>query len=215
MAEPRLVLPADVEQAVIDVVNRRHAEHLAKLERQRGLTPGRWKPFVTVVRMADADAVRLSGDTVPALLLGTIGLPVLSQNEDETIDGRYQMGMQVTVMGQRRRDTLLRRDAYAWTTAECIYQRLPRSSNLVQQVALVDYEPLASGDDQRTVGDARLIWELDVPNIMAIVGTLPADDRPIPPDTPGGPPSDPRVPPLEFPEAGSVVVRLDRSPIVE
>jgi len=212
MPDPRLVLPYDVEGVFVDVVGRRHPEHLAAAERRRGEAPRTYQPFVTVVRMSDAAAVRLAGDTLPALLLGIIGAPDFRRNEVDGIDAVFQLGMQVTVMGQRRRDTLLRRDVMAWTLVECIYARVPRRG-IVNSVALTDYEPLSESDNQRTLGDARLVWEVGVANVLSITGGLPADDQTWPPEA-GGPPVEPYDPIDPRPEARPIV-EVERVPIVE
>jgi hypothetical protein len=210
-ADTRLILPYDVEGAVIHVLDRRHSEHLAKIERHRGLQPRTVEPFVTVVRWTDAEGIRLVGDTTPCCLLGVIGAPDFTRNEDNAYDVTLQLGMQITVMGQRRRDVLLRREVMAWATLECVLQRLPRTG-LVSGVRPVDYEPAGEADEQRIVGDVRLVFELDVPGMVSAVG-LPVDDSPWPPGQPGGPPEDPYGPPLELPLATDVSVDVDREPI--
>ena len=210
-ADTRLILPYDVEGLCVDVLRRRHPEHLAKLERDRDYAPGTLQPFVTIVRMTDAEGLRLRGDTTPACLLGVIGVPGLTRNEDNAYDATLQLGVQVTVMGNRRRDVLLRRDAMGWTTVECLLQRLPRTS-LISDVELVDYEPAGDADDQRIVGDARLVLEVGVIGMLSAVG-LPADDVDWPPGEPGGPPEDPYDPPVELPLATDVQVHVDREPI--
>jgi hypothetical protein len=212
MPDPRLILPYDVEGVLVDVVDRRHAEHLAAAERRRGDPPRTYQPLATVVRMSDAAAVRLSGDTLPALLVGVIGAPDFQRNEVDGIDAVFQVGMQVTVMGKRRRDVLLRRDVTAWTIVECIYARVPRRG-IVNSVRLVDYEPLSEGDEQRTIGDARLIWEVGVANAVSITGGLPADDLDWPPEG-GGPPTDPYDPIDPRPDARPTF-EIDRVPIAE
>lgn len=210
-----LVLPYDVEGSIVDVLDRRHREHLAMEETRRGLTPRTFEPFATIVRMSDAAAVRLSGDTVPAILLGVIGAPDFRRNEVNEVDAVYQLGMQITVMGQRRRDTLFRRDVYAWTVVECLYQRLTRGRGaLANSIRLVDYEPLSDSDTQRTVGDARLVWEVGVASVLSISGGLPADDVYWPPEA-GGAPDDPYDPIPDRPRATQVAVEIDRKPIVE
>lgn len=209
------MLPHDVEGVLVDVLERRHPEHLAKLERQRGVGPRTYQRFVTVVRMSDAGALRLSGDTVPALLLGVVGAPTFRRNEDNGIDAVFQVGMQVTVMGTKRRDTLLRRDAMAWTAIECMYQRIPRGANgLVNSVRLTDYEPLAEAESQRTLGDARMMWEVGVTNVLSISGGLPADDSEWPSEA-GGAPAQPYDPLAPKPRAEITTAQIDKVPIVE
>lgn len=214
MTEPRLVLPYDVEGVLIDVLDRCHGQHLAKLERQLGKGPRTFEPFATMVRMSDAAADRLSGDTVPALLLGVIGALQLRRNEDEGVDAVYQLGMQVTVMGARRREVILTRDAMAWTVVECLYQRTPRGrGSLLNSLVLVDYEPLSESDTQRTVGDARLVWEIGVANALSITGGLPPVDVEWPPEA-GGEPPEP-YDPVEPRPVADVEFSIDRQPLVE
>jgi hypothetical protein len=212
MPDPRLILPYDVEGAFVDLLDRRHAEHLAAEERRRGLTPRTFQPLATVVRMSDAAAVRLSGDTLPAVLLGIIGAPEFVRNEVDAIDAVFQLGMQVTVMGKKRGDTLFRRDVTAWTIAECVYARMPRRG-IVNSVRLVDYEPLSESDVQRTVGDARMVWEVGVTSVLTITGGLPADDLDWPPDAGGGP-TDP-YDPIDPRPTATPTFEIERIPIVE
>lgn len=210
----RLVLPHDVEGVLVKVIGDRHAEHLAKLERLRELAPRTFEPFATVVRMSDATAERLSGDTVPACLLGVIGAPTLTRNEEDALDVVFQLGMQVTVMGQKRRDTLFRRDVMAWTTIECLLQRAPRSSDgLIHSIRLVDYEPLADGDKQRTLGDARMVFEVGVTGVVSLTGFLPSDGTEWPPEA-GGAPDDSYDPVAPRPVA-DLTFQVDRTPIAE
>jgi hypothetical protein len=214
VTDPKLVLPHDVEGVLLDVIVRRHPEHLAKLERLRGLTPRTFQHFVTTVRMSDASAVRLSGDTTPALLLGVIGAPSFVRNESNSLDAVFQLGMQITAMGKRRSDTLLRRDVLAWTVVECVYQRVPRGSGgLINSVRLVDYEPVSEANEQRTVGDARLIWEVGVTGVLSITGFLPGDDRTWPPEA-GGAPEEP-YDPIEPRPTAVPTFEVDRVPLVE
>lgn len=214
MPESRLVVPYDVEGEIVDVIKRRHPEHLAKAERSRGVAPRTFQTLATVVRMSDAQAIRLDGDTLPAVLLGVIGVPDFIRNEDEGIDAVFQLGMQVTVLGQRRRDVILRRDITAWTVIECLLERVPRGrAGLINSIRMTDYEPLADTDQQRTVGDVRMVWEVGVANVLSITGYLPADDSPWPPEA-GGAPDEPYTPPQPLPEAQPTFT-LDREAIVE
>lgn len=210
----RLVLPYDVEGALVKTIGDHHAEHLAKMERVRGLAPRTFEQFATVVRMSDATAERLSGDTVPACLLGVIGAPTFARNEDDGFDAVFQLGMQITVMGQKRRDTLFRRDVMAWTTIECLIQRAPRTSDgLIHSLALTDYEPLADGDKQRTLGDARVLFEVGVRNVVSLTGFLPVAGSDWPAEA-GGEPPEPYDDVAPRPVA-DVTFQVDRSAIAE
>lgn len=211
MTDTPLLLPYDLEGVLVDVLKRRHTEHLAKLERLRALRPKTFEGFNTVVRMSDAQSLRLTGDTLPALLLGVIGAPQFIRNEDDGVDAVYQLGMQVTVMGKNRVDVLLRRDALAWTAIECMYQRVPRRG-VVRSVQLMDYEPLSDATSQRTVGDARMVWEVSAANVLKVVG-VPADDSAWPVEA-GGAPEDPYQAPEDLPLAEEITFDLERKPIV-
>lgn len=203
MPDSKLVIPHDIEGVFVSVIKARHAEHLAKAERERGVQPRTYEPFATVTRMSDAQALRLDGDTVPALLLGVIGAPSFVRNEDDGIDAVYQLGMQVTVMGKKRADVLLRRDLMAWTAIECIYQRVPRRG-LINSIRLDDYEPMSEADSQRTLGDARMVWEVGVTNVLSIGRGIPADDSTWPAAA-GGAPEQPYDPLEPYPEpTGSI-----------
>lgn len=215
MTDTALVLPHDIEGALVDVVKARFREHLAKVERARGMQPRSIKTFNTIARMSDAQGARLSGDTLPAVLFGVIGAPEWVRNEDEGIDAVFQIGCEVTVEGQRRSDTLLRRDVMAFALIECLYQRLQRGRGAaINSVRLTDYEPIADPGSQRTLGQARMIWEIGVTNVLSITGFLPPTDSAWPPDA-GGAPADPYTPPEPTPTATDVTFTLDRRPITE
>lgn len=215
MTDPRLVLPHDVEGVLVNVLKKRHPEHLAKMERLRELPAQTFEQYATIVRMADAAAERLSGDTVPACLIGVIGAPAWERNELNNVDAVFTVGMQVTVMGTKRSDTLFRRDVMAWTTIECLLQRVPRGSNgLVDSLRMTDYEPLSESDTQRVLGDARVIFEVGVPNVLSLTGGLPADDSDWPPEA-GGAPVDPYDDVAARPVASPLTFEVSREVIVE
>jgi hypothetical protein len=215
MPDTALVLPHDIEGALVDVVKARYKEHLAKAERARGMQPRSIKTFSTVARMSDAQGTRLAGDTLPAVLFGVIGAPEWVRNEDEGVDAVFQVGCEVTVEGQRRADTLLRRDVMAFVLIECLYQRLQRGrGSAINSVRLTDYEPIADPGKQRTIGQARMIWEIGVTNVLSITGYLPPSDSEWPADA-GGAPPDPYTPPEDLPTATEVTFTLDRRPITE
>lgn len=215
MTDSALVLPHDVEGVIVQTVIDHHKEHLAKVERARGMQPRSIKPFATIARMSDSQGLKLSGDTLPVVLFGIVGAPQWERNEQEGIDAVFQMGCELTVRGQRRSDTLLRRDVMAFSLIECLYQRVPRGrGSFLSDLRLTDYEPIADADNQRTIGQARMIWEVGATNVMSITGFLPPTDLAWPADA-GGVPPDPYTPPQPRPTADSVTFTLDRRPITE
>lgn len=196
---------------MIETLQAHHVEHLAKLERLRGVKPRTLEKLKTVRQMADAEGLRVGGDTLPAVLVGVIGGTDFTRNEHDAFDGKLQLGLQVTVFGTKRRDVLLRRDWTAWTVIECLIQRLPRG-DVVKTARLLDYEPEAEGDTQRTLGDARIVMEVEVVDMVALTGGL---GSPWPPGSPGGPPPDPYTPPEDLPVATEVTFSFTKESIVE
>jgi hypothetical protein len=213
-----LIVPDVVEDLIVDVIRRRHPEHLAKLERQRGKAAETYERYATVSHMAsEAADARLSGDTLPACLLGFIGTAATPiQTENDRLNVALQLAMQVTVLGQRRRDTLRRRDVMAWTTIECVLQRVPRNGP-VASIRLTDYEPVEERDEQRILAEARVIFEVTVADMVTVIGGLPADDTPWPAGGPnsGPPDGEPYTPPLGPPEATDVTFAVEKHPIVD
>lgn len=215
MTDTALVLPHDVEGLIVQTVTDHHKEHLAKVERLRGMQPRTLRAFATITRMSDAQGVRLSGDSLPSVLFGIIGAPTWTRNESEGVDAVFQMGCEVTVRGQRRSDTLMRRDVMAFSLIECLYQRVPRGrGNLLNSIQLTDYEPVSDATDQRTIGQARMIWEVGAANVLSITGFLPPADVEWPPEA-GGAPVDPYIPPEPAVTATDVTFTLDREAITE
>ena len=217
MADSALITTDEVEDLVVAVIKRRHPEHLAKLERQREKDAQTFERYETVSHMASEAGTRLSGDTLPAGLVGVIGsagAPI--RTEYETLNVPMQLGMQVSVLGQRRRDTLRRRDVMFWTTVECVLERVPRSGP-ISSIALIDWEPREESDQQRLLAEMRAVFEVTVADMLTVAGGLPADDSPWPPGGPLGPPPDgqPYTPPAEAPEVTQVGFTIEKEPITE
>jgi hypothetical protein len=196
MPELPLITPDVVEDVLLDIVRRRHPEHLAKLERQLGLTLETLERYRTVSHMASDEAQgALSGDTLPAILLAVIGgdgAPV--RTEEDKLNVAMLVAVQVSVIGQRRRDTLRRRDWMTWTTIECLLERTPRRGP-IDSIRLVDWEPVAQSEAKRILAESRLVFSVSVADAVTVVGGLPADDTPWPSGGPNGPPTAPYVPP--------------------
>jgi hypothetical protein len=216
MADSPLVTPDQIEDLAVDVLTRRHPEHLAKLERLRGLRPQTLARLRTIVHFAHPDAQANPSDkNMPAVLIGHIGMSSAERDETERLNTTIQLGVQVSVLGKNRLDTIRKRDWTAWTVAECLLQRMPRNGP-VHSIALVgDAEPLATGDRERTLGDYAFVFDVEVVGMLTLVGGLPTDDTAWPPGGPGGAPGRPYDPPVALPRASRVTVTLDKDSIVE
>lgn len=187
--DPDLITPAEVEDLAVEVLRTRHPEHLAAHERRRGLAPETLERLRTVSHYAALDAA-LSGDALPAALVGSPGtFEPPTRNEENTLDVSLTLGVDVTVVGKARRDTLRRRDWTAWTVAECLLQRLPRSG-VVSGVMLRDVEAVEDAQAQRIRGVARLLFTVTVPGAVSLLGLPADDDVRFAPGGPGGPPPD-------------------------
>lgn len=212
MSDPRLIVPADVEDLVIDVVRARHTEHLAALERSRGLAPETLERLRTVGHLSAAGA-RNVGDQEPSVLVGSIGLDgEPRRNADDGLDVTLSVAAEIAVIGTSRRDVIRRRDLTTWSVVECILQRLPRTGTPVTAVRLRDVETLEETDGNRIRGSARILLAVDVEDAVSLRG-LPAHGDPNwPPGTPGGPPPDgePYADPLDPPVATDVTFTIDR-----
>jgi hypothetical protein len=212
--DAQLITPDQIEDVFVDVIRRRHPEHLAKLERLRGLEPETLERYRTVTHLAaeGADA-RLSGDILPACLLGVIGTAgEIVVTEDDKLNVSLQLGVQISVMGQKRRETLRRRDWITWTTVECILQRVPRNGP-VASIRLTDCEPVETADAQRVLAESRLVFTVTVADMVALRGGLPVDNSPWPAGGPLGPPSSPYAPPADPPDVTDVSFSVDKEPI--
>lgn len=208
-----LVTPDVIGQACIDVLKRRHVEHLAKLERQVGLAARTIEPLKTIDWLA-GEGFRLKDDTPPAVLLGVFGVSEQPERQkDGTLMFLWTLAAEVTVLGINRADTLKRRDWYTMTVAECLMLRVPRHAEPIDSLVLLDVE-LANGeaDDQRTVGESRLMFDVRVRQTMDLTA-LPPDDTSLPPGSPGGPPLDPYAPPVDWPGVRSVTTTTARDPL--
>jgi len=209
-----LITPDQVEDLLILVLRERHAEHLAAQERRRDLSPQTLERLKTVQHWA-APLDRLSSDTHPSALVGSVGTArAPERNHDDGIDVAWQVAVEVGVMGQSRRDTLRRRDWTAWTVIECLLQRTPRDG-VVSALRLSDVEYVDEGDAQRILGTARILFEVDVPNMVTIAGLPVHDDPHWEPGGPGGPPPDdePYTEPEPLPESTDVGFEIERTPI--
>lgn len=214
MPDSTLTTPDQVEDVVIDVLRRRHAEHLAKLERQHGLAPETLERYATVSHLASDEAqARLSTDVLPAVLIGVVGSGgVPDLNEYDKLNVPMTLAAQVTVMGNKRRDTLRRRDWMAWTTIECVVQRVPRHGP-IDSVTLTDWEPVTQSDAQRILAEARIVFTVTVADAVTVRGGLPPDDTPWPPGGPNGAPATPYDPVPAAPVATDITFTTNKERI--
>lgn len=214
MADTRLVTPDQIEDLAVHVLETRHAEHLAKFERIRGLRRETLLRLKSVTHWADDAAEKKpSNVTLPAVLLGVVDVPTWERDENDALNATVQLGVQVSVFGQNRRDTLRRRDWTTWTVIECLLQRLPRR-DLIHSVSVVASEPIESGDFKNTLGDYRLVFDIEVVGMLAVVGGLPVDDTEWPAGGPNGPPARPYDPPAAAPVARRLTYSIDKEPLV-
>lgn len=210
-----LVTPDVIEDACIDVLDRRHPEHLAKLERERGLAPETIERLATVGLLI-AEGVRLREDKPPAALLGLFGTdnaPERDKNDQLTFV--WTMAVQIVALGTNRRDVIKRRGWYTMTVAECLLARLPRAAEPVDALRLIDVDftnGRTTEQRARTVGEGQLLFSVRVRESMD-QRVLPADDTPLEPGTPGGPPAEPYTPPEPWPPATDVHSDTDREPL--
>jgi hypothetical protein len=211
-----LITPDVIEDACIDLLERRHPEHLAELERERGLDPQTIERLKTIDLLI-GDGVRLREDKPPVALLGIFGTDNAPERDK---NGRltfvWTLAVQVTAVGTNRRDVIKRRGWYAMTVAECIAGRLPRHADPIDAIALVDVD-FTNGTTTidkrpRTVGEAQLLFSVRVRESMDLQA-LPPDDSPLPPGSPGGPPADPYTPPEPWPVASDVTSTVDKEPL--
>lgn len=209
-APPRLVTPDLIEDVCIDVLTRRHPEHLAALERDRGLAPQTIQRLKTVNLLA-AHNISLREDTPPAVLLGVFGAPKWTRNTDPGWDLEWDLMIEVRVIGKGRADTLKRRGWYSMTVAECLLQRVPRHQDFLWKIEPKDLD-LANGttieDNPRVFASGTLAFTVATGRAMQLRG-LPPDDTTIPPGTPGGAPVTPYAPPEPWPDVTSHEVEVD------
>lgn len=207
MIDARLVTPVEVEDLAVEVLRARHVEHLAAHERRHGLAPRTLERLRTVSHLA-AQSDLLSGDKLPAALIGSPGLAVEPQRTaDQTLDLVVSLGVEVTVIGQGRRDTLRRRDWTTWTVIECLLQRLPRGDT-INQIRLQDVQSLEQADAHRIRGQARVLF--------AVVARGAVDVRVRSHDDPRWPlPADPYLPPADGPVVTSVEIDVERVALID
>lgn len=200
-----MILPVDITNVFVAVLRRRHQEHLAALERERGLKVGTFKrPTFEVMARPGG---RTRDQKGPIVLVGVI-VPLNQQTEaDGSVTVTWQVLIEVHAEGRARdrADLVLRRDAIAWTVAECVLQRIPRSG---QPIDAIDFVDAAHGDAPSDVAgevtaSAVLDFDVTIRDAFSVNG-LPVDDTPLPPGSPGGPPATPDSPAVPWPQIGSI-----------
>lgn len=208
----RLLTPDVVEDTLIDILRRRHIEHLAALERDRGLNPRTIEPLKTIDRLAGS-GVRLREDKPPVLLLGLFGTSSVTRSRSRNtpasqpvLDMDWELHMQLVVVGVDRRDTIKRRGWYAMTIIECLLQRVPLDQDVIDQIVFTGQDfsnGIETGTSARTVGEAQLTFTVTT---KAAVGFryLPPDDTTLTPGTPGAAPAASYDDPVPWPEASPV-----------
>lgn len=192
-----IVTPDLIWQPAVDVLRRRHVEHLALYEKQRGF------PAVSIPRVATVDVLAFEGarfktDALPCILVGVFGTNApptrrpargpaspYTLEASITLDFDWLLAMEVTVAGQDRTDTTQRRDWYTMTAIECLLARLPRHAEPVGALHVMDLD-LTGGDDPYgrplTLAQATVAFGVKVADTMG-EQVLPPDDDP---DGPGG-----------------------------
>lgn len=210
-----LVTPDVIEDACIDVLDRRHPEHLAKLERERGLAPETIERLATVGLLI-AEGVRLREDKPPAALLGLFGTDnVPERDKHGQLTFVWVLAVQIVAVGTGRRDVIKRRSWYAMTVAECLLQRLPRHADPVDTLELIDVDftnGRTTEERPRTVGEAQLLFRVRARASLGL-NDLPPDDTALAPGSPGGPPAAPYTPPVPPAEITSVHSDVDKEPV--
>jgi hypothetical protein len=209
----RLVIPHDVAVQVLDVLERRHPEHLAELERDLGWAPKTIPMLQTVEHLAN-EGFRLKEDRAPAVLVGMFGAADPPERGKDGYSVAWTMAVEVTVEGTGRADVLMARDFYMATVAECILDRVPRAGAPIDGMALedVDLVPVAREQDQRLRAQARMLFTVTVRGALGR-GVLPPDNSTTPPGTPGGPPSHPYTPPEDWPHVTEAHTTTIREPL--
>jgi hypothetical protein len=211
---PGLVMPMDAVEVVLDVLRRRLPEHFAAFEVERGLEPGTI-PMPTTIDHLAGNGFRLKEDTAPSVLVGIVGnADPPERTKDGSWDLTWAMGVEVTVEGRDRTDTLIRRDWYGMLVAECILDRVPRAGEPIDALALedVDLVPYLDETTQRVTGQARFLFSVKLRQSLGR-RLLPPDNASTTPGTPGGPPAAPYTPPQPWPAATDVSTTVTREPI--
>lgn len=215
MSGPRLVTPDLVEDQCIEVLWRRHPEHLAALERDRELAPETIERLKTVDILV-GEGFRLREDKPPAVLLGLFGFADRpTPDAERRLTMRWTLALEVTVVGTNRRDTVKRRGWYTMTVVECLLARLPRDVEIVDTLELADIDFVNAVDradkQARTLGQARVLFDVTTREGLQL-HALPPDNSPLPPGSPGGPPEEPYTPPVLYPPIANATTQTEREP---
>jgi hypothetical protein len=188
-----LLTPDLIWQPAVDIVRRRHVEHLAKLEAERGL-PARTIERVKTVDVLAFEGARFKTDVLPCILIGVFGLneaPTRRPSGQHELD--WLMAMEVTVAGTDRADTTKRRDWYTMTAVECVLSRVPRHVDPIGALYLMDID-LSAGDDPygraHTLAQSQVLFGVKVADSVDLHAALP-DDDPLNPGGAGGVAPDP------------------------
>lgn len=200
-----MILPIDVTNEFLRVLQSRHQEHTDQLARQRGKKAGTYERIDFDV-LAEPGK-RLRTQKPPIALVGVVVPLDQTVEEDDSVTVIWQVLIEVHVAAQanNRPDLILRRDVYAWTIAECILQRVPRGrDSFIQKIEFAD---IATGDNADGAADAIAVAVLDfdvtIRDAFSVSG-LPPDDSPLPPGSPGGPPIDSTAPAKPWPHVASI-----------
>lgn len=174
-----LITPAEIEDVVIDVLRRRHGEHLAAQERRHGLQADTLERLNVSHLMAQDE--RTAEVPLPSALVGWAGTASEpTRNEDQALDVTHLFALEVTVGGNRRRDTLRKRDWLGWVAIETILQRTPRSG-FIDTVRLRDVEPVEYERGGGLIGVTRALFEVWIPSAVSLNGLAADDDGRWPP----------------------------------
>lgn len=188
----RLVTPDQVEQLCINLLDEVHPQHLRRLEQQLGLELDTIERLATKDLLQDAET--LPQTSLPAVRLALTGLADAPERVHDgprvTLIMPWRMDLDVVARGRDFSDAMLRVRWLALTIAECLIQRLPRSSEPVETIDLTGLELETVDGSDGTLARAECTYTIRVADALTVFGGdalgphQPGDAEPAPwPDT--------------------------------
>lgn len=140
------------------------------------------KPPCALIGLFGDSAEPLKGNARP--IASPTGGPASSRGM--TLGMTWTIAVEVTVIGQSRRDVLQRRDWYGYTVAQCLLQHTERKGDPLDAFALIDADLTsgAEGETSNTLAQARFIFEAVVHDALPLTPEF--RERPDDPYVPPG-----------------------------
>jgi hypothetical protein len=177
----QIVTGWDVEQWVLDLLERWTSTYMSEVERQHGMVAGTLARPRSFVRTISFD--KLPEDQLPAVMVISTGLAGPPKTSGETIRASWAVGIGV-VCSARTQDEAKRNASFLTAALRDLFKQRPSLDGhaLGTDWAIEAYDDLTF-DDTRSLAGGRLVFAIEVGDVVSVNAGPATPDVPLDPDT--------------------------------